>query len=93
MPDSKCYIVDYFDIFKDYWLKLNMCNHGFSQNSVTNCLFYNIVDPFTLLGPLNLFLYKNLFGIPIESKSQTSFHGYILWYVVTNIGYILQPYF
>ena len=70
-----------------------MCNYGFSQNSVTNCLFYNIVDPFTLLGPLNLFLYKNLFGIPIESKSQTSFHGYILWYVVTNIDYILQPYF
>ena len=93
MPDSKCYIVDYFGIFKDYWLELNMCNHGFSPNSVTNCLFYNIVDPFTLLGPLNLFLYKNLFGIPIESKSQTSFHGYILWYVVTNIGYILQPYF
>ena len=47
----------------------------------------------TFLGPLNLFLYKNLFGLPLECKSQASCHGYLLWYVVTNVGYILQPYF
>ena len=71
-----------------------MCSHGvFSQTAATNCLFYNIVDSFTFLGPLNLFLYKKLFVLPIECESQGSYHGYILWYVVANVGYIFQLYF
>ena len=91
-------LVDYFGIFKDYWLKLNMCKQSLSMEYFHKlprqiALFTALQTVCTFLGPWNLFLYKNLFGLSLECKSQASCHSYLLWYLVTNVGYILQSYF